>query len=122
MSARIPTRRPLALADSIRIGVLLDAASDSRESHGICVYIYGFLANVWCPACRDRTTTIERINTELEKLLVQIKEKERWEEKRIIQHDVEGDEVKTQFYLVGAEMLRERYEQLLVTKQQLVGV
>jgi hypothetical protein len=68
------------------------------------------------------TAAIEQLESELERLLAEIKSKERWERRQEVREDVDGDEVVTKFVLVGAEKLRQRYESLLVTKQMLVGV
>jgi hypothetical protein len=68
------------------------------------------------------TAAIEQLESELERLLAEIKSKERWERRQEVREDVDGDEVVTKFVLVGAEKLRQRYESLLATKQMLVGV
>eukprot|EP00041_Stephanoeca_diplocostata_P021188 m.488079 g.488079 ORF g.488079 m.488079 type:complete len:675 (-) comp21763_c0_seq1:456-2480(-) len=65
---------------------------------------------------------LELIDAELADLLDRIQSEERWENRVRTREDVDGTETFIESVLVGAEDLRARYEDLLSTKQQLVGV
>eukprot|EP00730_Choanoeca_flexa_P017679 TRINITY_DN8545_c0_g1_i2.p1 TRINITY_DN8545_c0_g1~~TRINITY_DN8545_c0_g1_i2.p1 ORF type:complete len:318 (+),score=104.21 TRINITY_DN8545_c0_g1_i2:19-972(+) len=61
------------------------------------------------------------LNAELEMLEKRIQAEERWVNKTVQREDMEGTETVVQSVLEGAEELRERYEQLLQTRHELVG-
>lgn len=68
-------------------------------------------------------SVLSNIESELATLLEKIKTKERWVTRVVSREDsLDGTEVVRQAVLVGAEEERARYEELLATKQRLIGV
>ncbi|EGD76257.1 hypothetical protein PTSG_00960 [Salpingoeca rosetta] len=68
------------------------------------------------------TQAIDAINKEITDLEQRIRSEERWVNKTTVRKDQEGEETVVTSVLVGAEELRERYEQLLETRRELLGI
>eukprot|EP00045_Choanoeca_perplexa_P010004 m.99974 g.99974 ORF g.99974 m.99974 type:complete len:617 (+) comp15110_c0_seq2:94-1944(+) len=64
---------------------------------------------------------LDALNEELEQLEERIQSEERWVTRTEQRQDLEGTETVVKTELEGAEELRERYEQLLQTRRELVG-
>merc|ERR1712146_423899 len=65
---------------------------------------------------------LEALDTEIKHLEERIRTEERWVNKTVVRQDADGEEVFVTSVLEGAEELRERYEQLLATRHDLIGV
>ncbi len=68
------------------------------------------------------SSAIETLNKEIAELEARIKATERWENVVVKRTDAEGEETIIKSMLVGAEDLRVRYESLLATRIELVGI
>ncbi|UPR01526.1 kinesin [Chloropicon primus] len=75
--------------------------------------------------CMSRGSVIDAINelgVRIKECEALIEKHERWETKRIVRKDLDGDEIVTVTVPVGAEMYREELERLLKRKDALLGV
>lgn len=68
------------------------------------------------------TAAIDAIDAKLRELEEEIRATERWENRVLTREDADGVETYVESVLVGADHLRVKYEELLTTKRQLVGV
>lgn len=68
------------------------------------------------------TQAIDAINSEIEELEQRIRSEERWVNKTIVREDQDGKETVVTSVLVGAEELRDRYEELLQIRSELLGI
>src|SRR5690606_21573371 len=67
------------------------------------------------------SSIILKLDAEIKEMEAQIALKERWETRKVVRKDMEGDEVMTVTIPVGAEPERARLEELLNTRRELFG-
>ena len=115
-----------ALGGRSRTSVLIAASMDPRDSlETMHALRFGELCrsvkNEAGVSINASAAAVAALNEQLAQLQERISKEERWETVHVTRKDIEGDETVVKSVLVGAEKLRTKYEEILATRDNLVG-
>ncbi|EDQ87282.1 uncharacterized protein MONBRDRAFT_38064 [Monosiga brevicollis MX1] len=128
MSSRLTSLLQPALMGNSTVTVVITGSLEQRHTSetlnalrfgDVCSRIEGDELEVESDFADD---ALEALDTEIKHLEERIRTEERWVNKTVVRQDADGEEVFVTSVLEGAEELRERYEQLLATRHDLIGV